>query len=49
MVTHENNFSLVVGAGAYIFALGHDAWVTGDEEFVVFEFYSSTTSTYAKD
>ena len=35
--------SLEVGADdAYTCAPGHDAWVVGDEEFVSFEFDSST-------
>ena len=33
----------------YFLALGNDAWVVGDEDFVGFEFDSSTASTYAKN
>ena len=50
MITHEDGSSIEVGAGdAYTCAPGHDAWVVGDEEFIGFEFDSSTASTYAKD
>ena len=50
MVTHEDSSSIEVGPGdAYTFAPGHDAWVVGDEEFVGYEFDSSTAATYAKE
>ena len=50
MVTHEDGSSIEVGPGdAYTFAPGHDAWVVGDEEFVGYEFDSSTAATYAKE
>ena len=50
MVTHEDGSSIEVGpSDAYTFAPGHDAWVVGDEEFVGYEFDSSTAATYAKE
>ena len=50
MVTHEDGSSIEVGPGdAYTFAPGHDAWVVGEEEFVGYEFDSSTAATYAKE
>ena len=50
MVTHDDGSSIEVGPGdAYTFAPGHDAWVVGDEEFVGYEFDSSTAATYAKE
>ena len=50
MVTHEGGSSLEVGlVDAYTFAPGHDAWVLGSEEFVGYEFDSSTASSYAKN
>jgi hypothetical protein len=33
---------------AYVIEPGHDAWVTGSEPFVAFEFESATAETYAK-
>jgi hypothetical protein len=33
---------------AYVIEPGHDAWVTGSEPFVAFEFDAGTVETYAK-
>ena len=32
---------------AYVIEAGHDAWIVGDDEFVGYEFESSTVETYA--
>jgi len=46
-VRHDDGTEIVVNAGdAYSFAPGHDAWVEGDEEAVVYEF-NNTGKTYA--
>ena len=46
-VRHDDGSEIVVSAGdAYWFAPGHDAWVEGDEEAVLYEF-NNTGKTYA--
>ena len=48
-VEHEDGSALDLAPGdAYVIEPGHDAWVTGDEPFVAFEFESSTAAGYAK-
>ena len=44
---HDDGTEIVVNAGdAYSFAPGHDGWVEGDEEAVLYEF-NNTGKTYA--
>ena len=44
---HDDGTEIVVTAGdAYSFAPGHDGWVEGDEEAVLYEF-NNTGKTYA--
>ena len=46
-VRHDDGSEIVVSAGdAYSCAPGHDAWVEGDEEAVLYEF-NNTGKTYA--
>jgi|TARA_B100000315_G_scaffold95989_1_gene88187 hypothetical protein len=46
-VKHDDGSEIVVTAGdAYFFAPGHDGWVVGDEEAVLYEF-NNTGKTYA--
>jgi uncharacterized cupin superfamily protein len=48
-VEHTDGAKADIGAGdAYVIEPGHDAWVTGDEVWVGFEFESVTAETYAK-
>ena len=48
-VVHEDGSEQDISAGdAYVIEPGHDAWVTGSEPFVAFEFDSTTASGYAK-
>lgn len=47
-VVHEDGTELELAAGsAYEILPGHDAWVTGDERCVVFEFESAAAETFA--
>jgi hypothetical protein len=47
-VRHDNGDESDISAGdAYVIEPGHDAWVTGAEPFVAFEFESKTAETYA--
>ena len=46
-VRHDDGTEIVVNPGdAYSIAPGHDAWVEGDEEAVLYEF-NNTGKTYA--
>jgi uncharacterized cupin superfamily protein len=48
-VHHEDGTEVQVGPGdAYVIEPGHDAWVTGQEPFVAYEFDSSAAEAYAK-
>jgi hypothetical protein len=48
-IKHDDGTEIDVGPGdAYVVQPGHDAWVTGDEPFVAFEFQSQTAETFAK-
>jgi mannose-6-phosphate isomerase-like protein (cupin superfamily) len=48
-VAHEDGAEVDVGPGdAYVIEPGHDAWVTGDERVVAFEFESRSAEEYAK-
>lgn len=48
-VVHDDGSESDVAAGeAYLIEPGHDAWVTGSEPMVSFEFNSATAQTYAK-
>ena len=48
-VTHDDGSEGDVGPGdTYVIEPGHDAWVTGDETFVAFEFESKAAEEYAK-
>jgi hypothetical protein len=48
-VVHDDGieFDLVAG-DAYVIEPGHDAWVTGDEAVVAYEFQAKTVQTYGK-
>jgi hypothetical protein len=46
-VSHDDGTEEDLGSGdAYIIEPGHDAWVTGGDPFVSFEFESHTVETY---
>ena len=48
-VVHDDGSEADVGAGdAYVIDPGHEAWVTGDEPFVAYEFDSASAQTYAE-
>lgn len=48
-VLHEDGTEAELEPGdAYVIAPGHDAWVSGDERFVGFEFESSSAEQYAR-
>ncbi len=48
-VRHDDGTEQDLGPGdAYIIDPGHDAWVTGSEPFVAFEFESQAAASYAK-
>lgn len=48
-VAHEDGSEIELGPGdAYVIEPGHDAWVTGDERFVGFEFESRSAEGYAR-
>jgi hypothetical protein len=47
-VRHNDGTETDVEPGsAYRIEPGHDAWVVGDEDFVAYEFESTTAATYA--
>lgn len=46
-VVHDDGTEVDLGAGdAYLIEPGHDAWVTGTEPFVGYEFESTTAQSY---
>jgi hypothetical protein len=48
-VQHEDGSEQDISAGdAYVIEPGHDAWVTGSDPFVAFEFDSRAASSFAK-
>jgi hypothetical protein len=48
-VKHDDGTEHDISAGdAYIIEPGHDAWVTGNEALVAFEFDSTTAASFAK-
>jgi hypothetical protein len=48
-IRHNDGTEIEVVAGnAYRIEPGHDAWVVGDEDFVAYEFESTTAATYAR-
>lgn len=47
-IVHDDGTAQDIGVGdAYVIEPGHDAWVTGDEPFVAFEFDSTTATSFA--
>jgi hypothetical protein len=49
-VVHEDGTELDLAAGdTYVIEPGHDAWVTGDEPYVGFEFESRSAEDYGRD
>jgi hypothetical protein len=49
-VVHEDGTEQTITAGdAYVIEPGHDAWVTGNEDFVGLEFDSRTAASFAKN
>jgi hypothetical protein len=49
VVKHEDGSEPEVGPGeTYVIEPGHDAWVTGDERLVAFEFESRSGEEYAR-
>jgi len=48
-LAHDDGTELdIVPGGAYLIEPGHDAWVVGDEPFVVFEFEGTSIDTFAE-
>jgi hypothetical protein len=48
-IAHADGTESDIGVGeAYLIEPGHDAWVVGDEEFVAYEFDTTTAGIYAK-
>jgi hypothetical protein len=48
-VVHNDGTEGDAGPGdAYVIEPGHDAWIVGDQEFVAYEFESTTADTYAR-
>ena len=48
-VRHDDGTEVDIAAGdADLIDPGHDAWVTGDEAFVGYEFESATAETFAR-
>ena len=48
-IVHNDGTEQDIAEGdAYVIEPGHDAWVTGDQPFVGFEFDSSAAASYAK-
>ena len=49
-VVHDDGTELDLTAGdAYVIEPGHDAWITGDDPFVGFEFESRSAEEYARE
>jgi uncharacterized cupin superfamily protein len=47
-IRHDDGTEVEITPGnAYRIEPGHDAWVVGDDDFVAYEFESSTAATYA--
>jgi hypothetical protein len=50
VVKHEDGTEVELSAGdAYVIEPGHDAWVSGDEQFVGYEFESRAAAAYAQE
>jgi len=48
-VSHSDGTEIEIGPGdAYVIEPGHDAWVTGSEAFVGYEFDSKAAETFAR-
>jgi hypothetical protein len=48
-VEHQDGSSIDLEPGtAYVIEPGHDAWVTGDDKAVMYEFEATAARTYAK-
>ena len=48
-VVHDDGTEAdAISGHAYLIEPGHDAWVVGNEQFVAYEFDSSTAQSYAK-
>jgi len=48
-VSHVDGTERDLGSGdAYVLEPGHDAWVSGSEPFVAYEFEGTTAATYAR-
>jgi uncharacterized cupin superfamily protein len=48
-VRHNDGTEIEIGPGdAYVIEPGHDAWVTGSEAFVGYEFDSLAAETFAR-
>jgi len=48
-VRHSDGTEIEVGPGdAYVIEPGHDAWVSGNDPFVCYEFDSKAAETYAQ-
>jgi len=49
-VAHDDGTESDLYAGdAYVIEPGHDAWITGDDPFVAFEFESRAAEEYARE
>jgi quercetin dioxygenase-like cupin family protein len=49
-VAHDDGTESDLNAGdAYVIEPGHDAWITGDDPFVAFEFESRAAEEYARE
>lgn len=49
-VAHDDGTETDLNAGdAYVIEPGHDAWITGDDPFVAFEFESRAAEEYARE
>lgn len=49
-VVHDDGTESDLSAGdAYVIEPGHDAWITGSDQFVGFEFESRAAETYARE
>jgi hypothetical protein len=49
-VVHDDGTEVDFTAGdAYVIEPGHDAWITGDDQFVAYEFESRSAEEYARE
>lgn len=49
-VLHDDGTEVDLKAGdAYVIDAGHDAWITGEDQFVGFEFESRSAWEYARE